>query len=29
MVAEIKTKSGRLVPVSRRYLRILRDKLHF
>lgn len=29
MLAEIKTKSGRLVPVSRRYLRILRDKLHF
>ena len=27
--ADIKTKSGRLVPVSRRYLRILRDKLHF
>ncbi len=29
MVAEIKTRSGRLVPVSRRYLRVLRDKLHF
>jgi two-component system, LytTR family, response regulator len=29
MVAEIKTKSGRLVPVSRRYLRALREKLHF
>lgn len=29
MLADIKTKSGRLVPVSRRYLRILRDKLHF
>ena len=27
--ADIKTKSGRLVPVSRRYLRIMRDKLHF
>lgn len=29
MVAEIRTKSGRLVPVSRRYLRLLREKLHF
>jgi two-component system LytT family response regulator len=29
MLAEIKTKSGRLVPVSRRYLRTLRGKLHF
>ncbi len=29
MLADIKTKSGRLVPVSRRYLRVLRDKLHF
>ena len=29
MVADIKTKSGRLVPVSRRYLRVLREKLHF
>jgi two-component system LytT family response regulator len=27
--ADIKTKSGRRVPVSRRYLRTLRDKLHF
>jgi two-component system LytT family response regulator len=29
MLADIKTKSGRLVPVSRRYLRTLREKLHF
>jgi two-component system LytT family response regulator len=29
MLADIKTKSGRLVPVSRRYLKILRDSLHF
>jgi two-component system LytT family response regulator len=29
MLADIKTKSGRLVPVSRRYLRVLREKLHF
>jgi len=29
MLADIRTKSGRLVPVSRRYLRILREKLHF
>jgi two-component system, LytTR family, response regulator len=29
MVAEIRTKSGRLVPVSRRYLRVLRERLHF
>jgi len=29
MLADIKTKSGRLVPVSRRYLKILREKLHF
>ncbi len=29
MLAEIKTTSGRLVPVSRRYLKILREKLHF
>jgi len=29
MVAEIKTKSGRVVPVSRRYLRMLRERLHF
>lgn len=29
MVADIKTKSGRLIPVSRRYLRLLREKLHF
>ena len=29
MLADIKTRSGRLVPVSRRYLRVLRDKLHF
>jgi two-component system LytT family response regulator len=29
MLAEIRTQSGRLVPVSRRYLRILRGKLHF
>ena len=29
MLADIKTKSGRLVPVSRRYLRMLREKLHF
>lgn len=29
MLADIKTKSGRRVPVSRRYLRILREKLHF
>jgi two-component system, LytTR family, response regulator len=29
MLAEIRTKSGRLVPVSRRYLRMLREKLHF
>ena len=29
MLAEIKTKSGHIVPVSRRYLRKLRDKLHF
>ncbi len=29
MLADIKTKSGRLVPVSRRYLKLLREKLHF
>jgi two-component system LytT family response regulator len=29
MAAEIKTRSGRVVPVSRRYLKILREKLHF
>jgi two-component system LytT family response regulator len=29
MAADVKTKSGRLVPVSRRYLRLLREKLHF
>jgi two-component system, LytTR family, response regulator len=29
MLADIKTKSGHLVPVSRRYLRVLREKLHF
>jgi two-component system LytT family response regulator len=29
MLADIKTKSGRLVPVSRRYFRVLRGKLHF
>lgn len=29
MLADIKTKSGRLVPVSRRYLKILKDSLHF
>ncbi len=29
MAADIKTKSGRLVPVSRRYLKILRGKLLF
>ena len=29
LAADIKTKSGRLVPVSRRYLKILREKLHF
>jgi len=29
MVAEIKTKSGRVVPVSRRYLRMLRERLLF
>ena len=29
MLADVKTKSGRLVPVSRRYLRLLREKLHF
>ena len=29
MLADIKTKSGRLVPVSRRYLKILRESLHF
>jgi len=29
MLADIKTKSGGLVPVSRRYLRLLREKLHF
>jgi two-component system, LytTR family, response regulator len=28
-VAEIKTISGNLVPVSRRYLRMLRERLHF
>jgi two-component system LytT family response regulator len=27
--AEVKTISGRLVPVSRRYLRMLRERLHF
>jgi len=27
--AEVKTKSGRLVPVSRRYLKILRERLFF
>jgi two-component system, LytTR family, response regulator len=29
MLADIKTKSGRLVPVSRRYLKLLREALHF
>ena len=29
MLAEIRTKPGGLVPVSRRYLRLLREKLHF
>jgi two-component system, LytTR family, response regulator len=29
MLADIRTKSGRLVPVSRRYLKILRETLHF
>ena len=29
MLAEIKTKSGHTVPVSRRHLRILREKLNF
>lgn len=29
MLADIRTKSGKLVPVSRRYLKILRDSLHF
>lgn len=29
MIADIRTRSGRLVPVSRRYLKILRDSLHF
>jgi two-component system LytT family response regulator len=29
MLAEIKTKSGNSVPVSRRYLKILREKLNF
>jgi two-component system, LytTR family, response regulator len=29
MLADIRTKSGRLVPVSRRYLRILRERLNF
>jgi two-component system LytT family response regulator len=29
MLAEIKTTSGRRVPVSRRYLRILRERFHF
>jgi two-component system, LytTR family, response regulator len=29
MLADIKTKSGRLVPVSRRYLKILRETLNF
>lgn len=29
MLADIRTKSGRMVPVSRRYLKILRDSLHF
>jgi two-component system LytT family response regulator len=29
MLADIKTKSGHLVPVSRRYLRLLRERLHF
>ena len=29
MLADIKTKSGRLVPVSRRYLKVLRETLHF
>ena len=29
MLAEIKTKSGHHVPVSRRYLKILRERLNF
>ena len=29
MLADIKTKSGHLVPVSRRYLRVLRGRLNF
>lgn len=29
MVADIRTKSGGLVPVSRRYLKVLRETLHF
>jgi two-component system, LytTR family, response regulator len=29
MVADIQTQSGRLVPISRRYLKMLRDSLHF
>ena len=29
MLADIKTKSGRLIPVSRRYLKILRETLRF
>jgi two-component system, LytTR family, response regulator len=29
MLADIRTKSGRLVPVSRRYLKVLRETLHF
>ena len=29
MLADIRTRSGLMVPVSRRYLKILRDSLHF
>jgi two-component system LytT family response regulator len=29
LLADIKTKSGRLVPISRRYLRLLREQWHF
>lgn len=29
LLADIRTKSGRLVPVSRRYLRLLREQWHF
>jgi two-component system, LytTR family, response regulator len=29
MLADIRTRSGQMVPVSRRYLKLLRDALHF